>query len=486
MMRYTIPFFNVAAFYRRSRAPGRIVAENAELNERGMEIESMVGFGSSEPDRAKIDRVKGILFGGNGWADGFPRTIDENGVSSPRPWRVNLSEAIWNACGAPQPVNAMYADAVHSVYTDPTTQTSEISAVVNSGRGNGMLYPEAYCAVLADSVAAHQWEDRLLRYRTSVTNLVPGAARSIVYYFGTFLEPGHYTDWSRPEGDMKVLYGDFIRRIATDPAFGEPGGIGAGYFGYTDDDTARWLSRVVRYYAIEGGTNDLASSYGFRYLPGHVKNADFEKGLDGWNVTLGGPDGVRALVVPGYGSSGGQNRKKAPKGTGDHVALFTRQRAPNSISQRLTGLEPGIYYHVHFVAADEEDVRRSDHSHFITDAEAKNIPSGLVTNGTFMARANVTDGGVEIPELTGLHIPWVRRRNWKEILFNQYRVVFRATSSSATLTISDWRSDSDPGGEFGRRIYVNFVNVRKYYVENEEELAWLRSRRRDDDFVSQE
>jgi hypothetical protein len=78
----------------------------------------------------------------------------------------------------------------------------------------------------------------------------------------------------------------------------------------------------------------------------------------------------------------------------------------------------------------------------------------------------------------------VRRRNWKEILFNQYRVVFRATAPEAELSITDWESERDPGGELGRRIYVNFVNVRRYYVEDDEELRWLTTRRRDNDFTS--
>ena len=483
--RYAFPFFNVASFYRRTRAPGRISIENAALEERGIAIETMAGFGSSEPGRGEIARIRGVLFHADGWPQGFPLTIDENGVSSPRPWRVNLSEALWPMCDMPREINGMYADAVHSVYTDPTTQTSEISAIVNSGRGCGMLYPEAYCTVLKDPAAAHQWEEQLLSYRASVTNFVPAAANSIVYYFGTFLEPGHYTDWSRPEGDMKRLVCDYVRRIATDPAFGEPGGIAAGYFSYTDDDMARWLCRVVRYYAVEGGTGNLAEKYGFAYLPGHLKNADFDEGLAHWKVRQGGEGGVQPLNVPGYGASGGQNRKKAPRGTGDNVALFTRKSSPNVISQRLTGLKPGELYHVHFVAADEADVKRGDHAHFIRPEEADFRPQGYVTNGTFMARATVT-GGEEIPELTGLHIPYVRRKNWKEILFNQYRVVFRATAPEAELSITDWKSERDPGGEPGRRIYVNFVNVRRYYVEDDVELRWLTTRRRDNDFNSRD
>ena len=484
--RYAFKFFNVASFYRRKRTPAWIAKENAALEERGIEIESMAGFDSSDPDRGNPARIKGRFFYADGWPQGFPLTIDENGVSSPRPWRVNLSETIWQVCDHCQWVNGMYADAVHSVYTDPTTQTSEISAIVNSGRGNGMLYPEAYCTVLKDARTAHSWEEQLLRYRQSVIDFVPAAVDSIVYYFGTFYEPGHYTDWSQPEGDMKRLLSDYIWRIATDPAFGNPGGIAAGYFGYTDDDVARWLCRLVRYYAVDGGRENLGEKYGFAFLTGHIKNPDFAEGLAQWKVKEGGKGGIQALTVPGYGSNRGQNRKKAPRGTGDSVALFTRKSSPNVISQKLVGLMPGKYYHVHFIAADEADVKRPDHSHFIKPEEMDSRPSGYVTNGTFMAKAMIGDGGIEVPELTGLHIPFVRRKNWKEVLFNQYRVVFKATKNEAMLFITDWDSPDNPGGDIGSRIYVNFVNVREYYVEDEEEFKWLKSRRRDNDFVSKD
>ena len=461
--RYLYSFCNQPGFYWRSRtdAPLRLL-ENAYWEERGMRIESIIGLTDHDPARESVAGCRKRLLGSDAWRQGLDITVDESGIEGTRRHkRINYSEAVWEASDAPNAINTFYYDAPDAVFTDPYSQATEIASVVNSGRGTGMLYPEVYPGIANDVSVLKRWGDQFARFRKSVVDLVPGAAENILYYIGTFIEPSDWTDWSAPEADAKVLYADLIRRIATDPAYGDPGGLAAGYFGNTDDDVARWVSKVVRYYAIEGGTEDLAARYGFAYLPGHLRNPDFAEGLKGWEVASGAPGSVQAKVVEGYGGFKGQNRKKAPPGTGDSIALLTRAEKPNVLSQTLTGLKPDAYYLVTFVAADEEDLRRP----------------GAVTNGFFMARATVT-GGEEIPELSGLHYSRARRRGEKVVLFNQYRVVFKAVANTARLMITDWKDASDPGAPLGRRTYVNFVNARKYYVEDESELEWLKSRRR--------
>ena len=56
--------------------------------------------------------------------------------------------------------------------------------------------------------------------------------------------------------------------------------------------------------------------------------------------------------------------------------------------------------------------------------------------------------------------PFARdRQPW----FNHYWRLFRATDSTAKLTISDWSTSSDPGGPVGQELLYNFVEVQPYF-----------------------
>ncbi|MBI3920875.1 MAG: hypothetical protein HY318_05595 [Armatimonadetes bacterium] len=41
-------------------------------------------------------------------------------------------------------------------------------------------------------------------------------------------------------------------------------------------------------------------------------------------------------------------------------------------------------------------------------------------------------------------------------------LVFRARGEEAMLTISDWASDTDPGGPIGQELMHNFIEVQPY------------------------
>jgi len=45
---------------------------------------------------------------------------------------------------------------------------------------------------------------------------------------------------------------------------------------------------------------------------------------------------------------------------------------------------------------------------------------------------------------------------------NLHFVVFRARGDSAVLTISDWKTPSEPGGEIGRELLYDFVEIQPY------------------------
>ena len=91
---------------------------------------------------------------------------------------------------------------------------------------------------------------------------------------------------------------------------------------------------------IEGNTEDLAAKYGFKYLPGHLKNGDFTEGLAHWNAS----GSVKAVTVKGLGQRY-QARRWYPPSIGDTACQFTRSdKAPNTLSAKIGGLTPGKQY----------------------------------------------------------------------------------------------------------------------------------------------
>jgi hypothetical protein len=45
---------------------------------------------------------------------------------------------------------------------------------------------------------------------------------------------------------------------------------------------------------------------------------------------------------------------------------------------------------------------------------------------------------------------------------NYHQRVFRAAGETAELVISDWASDTEPGGEIGQELIFNFIEIQPY------------------------
>lgn len=470
-LRYVLPYCNTAAFYNVSKAAGggdgKYGQGHDELRSHGISIEGIVGMAHNDPVRNRVEDIKNRLGGSVTAREGFDLIVDENGIAcGDRPGKINYAEALWPLADGQTAVNTFFCDARESFFEDLEAEIPIISSIVNSGRGRGMLYLEVYPSALADGRAAHQLENHFADFRRRTLELVPAAERNILYFFGTFLEHGNWSDWSQPEADIRVLYNDFVRRIATDPAYGDPGGLAAGYFNHTDDDVARWFAKVVRHYAVEGRTDDLAVAAGLRYLPGHVRNPDFAQGLDGWKVECAEPGSLTPYRIEGYGRKKGQGRQKVPDGTGDSVARFIRSgKAANRLSQTLTGLTPGRHYAVMFITADEEDVMAP-----LSVPEPKPLS------------AEIERGGTVVPALGYVHQsprdrPWeVRVKHEKNPMKLICRIVFKATATEADLVFSDWQGAASPdASDRGRKNLLNFVNVRRYFTEGEDEWDFLQT-----------
>ena len=115
-------------------------------------------------------------------ADGFGMEVDENGIYVPRSLHNAYAEALWRIVAERpgQSYDTDWCDAPGKVFDDPPGQASEIAAVVNTGRGTGMLFPETYSAPLVDfAESIAKGEGHFRRFAKSVTDMVPAARGSL-------------------------------------------------------------------------------------------------------------------------------------------------------------------------------------------------------------------------------------------------------------------------------------------------------------------
>ena len=387
------------------------------------------------------------------WTDGFSISVDENLIDqSQAPWRtVNYSEAAWKmvALRPEQSINLFYADGGRTIgFNYPMISASEVAATVNSGNGTGLICPELYASVRETPEQLDRILDGYAKFVTSANEMVPASKGKIVMYGASYVQIGDWSNYVAPATDIKAHYAKMYRAFATDPRFEGCAGVGCGGMICGGEELLRWMAKCVRYYALEGGTGDLAAEYGFTWTPGFVKNADMDEGLTNWTVK----GEIAAERLKNYGSRV-QKRQAIPNGYGDGVAVFTtRQGSPNELSQDISGLQPGKPYALLFCVADRGDV-------LAKDGKTRFLKSPLA----FSARL---EGATELEDLRYETVSAARQKIGLRLL----RYVFRADSGTARLVFTD-RKDDGSAAPDGFQQVLNYVSFMPYYVESPEEPA---------------
>ena len=463
--RYFFGGFNTVSPYNWHEAPGsRDDESNGFYSERGIRVRPPVVIRAKDPDRLSTERLYQRMTKAQACIDGCDLEIDETGIGYQlsRACHVYNAEAIWRF-SKERPLQSIaydLCDAPTRVFDDPVPQTTFLSSVVNSGGGRGEIVPETYAAPQTNlEVSIEMGEGHFRRLAKSIQDMMPGATESIVYLFATYIELGAWCDYPNPETDIKFHYDHFLRTIATDSEF-EPmlGGVALSAVPHGEEEVSRWLAKTMRYYCLEGGTEDLSAKYGFTLLPGFVRNCDFACGLAEWTVSPAEPGGVTAQKVERYGCDV-QGRKKVPSGTGDGLAVFKSSgKGPNRISQRLSGLTPGRLYSLMYCTVDYDD---------LLDRKG--------AEPTLAALCASMEGGTEEKSLAFVHRVHNGGAKFKttRLQLVVHRQVFRADAAEATLTFAD-RAFDGTADKPGTRRGLNYIIFRPYYHEGEEELAFLR------------
>jgi len=277
---------------------------------------------------------------------------------------------------------------------------------------------------------ALQWETTL-----------PGSVERMVVCIGYFSQPPETLDVD-PAVDHKVYLDMQFHLIANDPAFRDVAGLMTYLSSYSDEETVRWAGKLFRHYGIEGRAERMTDD---PYELPHVRNPDFEEGLDGWDVSSADEGSVGTGTMAGYSWLQGRYPKTSQGDT--FLTLERSDKGPNRVSQTIRGLRPGRVYSLRAYVADIDDLDTQQTLGVSIEASGVELLQDRSLRHVF-------------PNCYSHHLGDYddKRRAW----MNYHWQIFRATGDEARLTVSDWASNAEPGGPIGQRLAVNFVQVQPY------------------------
>ena len=257
---------------------------------------------------------------------------------------------------------------------------------------------------------------------------------------------------NNPGVDFKVWMDMQFHQLATHPAFDGVFGVMEYNSKSVDEETLRWHGLLYRHYGIEGKRNRLSDEYGFKYSLPHLRNPDFDDGMNQWTIAAAEDGSVNAGSFSGYGRLQGRVRG-ATRGN-NFLRMKRSEKGPNRFSQEIRDLEPGRLYCLKMITVDYQDLMNG---RSVKKTHAVNIAIDdveWVENGT-PQRVYESSRGQEAPPFSEQNQPW----------FNQHWRVFRAKKSSAALTVLDWSGEDEPGGPTGQEIAYNFLELQPFLGE---------------------
>ncbi len=250
-----------------------------------------------------------------------------------------------------------------------------------------------------------------------------------------------------PSADFKVHLEMQMQHLATHPALFGLYGVQPYRSNYADPETLQWMGRLLRHYGIEGRRDRLGSD---PYELTHLRNPDFDQGMQHWEVQAAEMGGIRTGSYRGLGALEGRWPPSEP--VGNNFLIFRRSsKGPNRISQPIQNLQPGRLYCLKMISADYQD---------LVAGRSQRTPTGLsiLLEGVHLepGEKNRFDWPFRSIQPVG---PFSRE---KPFWMTYHWRVFRAQGPTARLTITDWAEAPKPGGPAGQEILLNFVELQPY------------------------
>jgi hypothetical protein len=277
----------------------------------------------------------------------------------------------------------------------------------------------------------------------------PGVTKQMVITFALFSMP-FLSNNKQPNVDYHVWMDQQVNAVANNPALHHIAGLNWWTSLLADEETVRFVGKLYRHYAIEGKTNLLTTDPLFLT---HIQNADFERGTQGWTLHPAEERGIAAKSFPRYGRIEGRYmgliHPPDPEHIGDTFLTMKRsEKGPNTFSQTIKDLQPGRLYSFEMYVCDYNDLR---------------APKPKKPEETKASASVVIDGAEVDPAHSFAETYASSPEPEPPVCITYYWKVFRAKSTSATLTVSDWPESGQPAAPFGQEQAFNFIEIQPYH-----------------------
>jgi hypothetical protein len=277
----------------------------------------------------------------------------------------------------------------------------------------------------------------------------PGVKKQMVITFGLLsMPPGSIN--KQPNVDYHVWMDQQMNLVANDPTLANIAGLNWWTSVLADEETVRFVGKLYRHYAIEGRTDMLTHDPLFLT---HIQNADFEHGTDVWILHPAEGGSIAAKSFPRYGRIEGRymglGTPPDPEHIGDTFLWMKRsKKRPNTFSQTIKDLQPGRLYSFEMFVCDYNDLLTPKPRKV---EDAKSFSTVLIEG----ADVDTARSFIEVyPSSPEPKIPVCITYHWQ---------VFRAKSTTAILTVSDWEDPDQPTGPFGQEQAFNFLEIQPYH-----------------------
>ena len=401
------------------------------------------------------------------FADGI--IIDEFIVNEPmKDWNVPLTPERLKRIDEERQRNLVCEKAFKQMPLDPRFKNKTVYAYVG-GSGKNLnqevigptfvrtlidgRYPIALERYLFERSSEQKSEAALREFVDCIADWEakePGAKQNMFIAFGLFsMPPGGIN--KLPNVDFHVWMDKQMNTLANNPALAGIAGVDWWTSSLADEETARFVGKLYRHYGIEGRTDMLTRDPLFLT---HIQNGDFEKGPEGWALHPAEEGSIRPGSFPRYGRIEGRymglGTPADPEHIGDTFLIMKRSgKGANTFSQTIRDLEPGRLYSMEMFSCDYNDLvnpkkkSREEAAAFVGRVTLEGVDVDPAKSFTEMYASN--------PEPP---IPVWITYHWK---------IFRAKSTTAKLTVSDWEYDRKPAGPFGLEQTFNFLEIQPYH-----------------------